>query len=385
LKGLHFIYVRHWVIIYFIGLEKILLKNAGEAMAKFINKSSRRVGESPGTLIYNGEHKTEKIELTMIKYNKDFYERKDLKKIEECFSEENNDFIKWINVEGIHDVSIIQKIGNKFNLHPLMLEDIVSIGQRPKMDDYEDYILVVLKMIYYNQSSKKIVTEQVSFVLIGNYIFSFQEFEGDVFDEVRKRVETAKGNIRKQGADYLLYALIDAIVDSYFLILEQVGDESEDIEHELMEEPRKEVLQSIYDLKREMIYLSNSIWPLREVVGNLTRTDSKLIKENTRLYLRDVYDHIMQIVDIIESYRDILSGMLDTYLSSIGNKTNEVMKILTIFSSIFIPLTFLAGIYGMNFRYFPELDLPWAYPAFWVITIIIIVLMLGYFRRKKWL
>lgn len=355
------------------------------ALAKFVKKSSKKYGESPGTLIYNGEHKTEDIQLTMIKYNKDYYERKDLKNIEECFKEKDNDFVKWINVEGIHDVSIIQKIGNKFNLHPLMLEDIVNISQRPKMDDYEDYILVVVKMIYYNQSIREIVTEQVSFVLIDNYVFSFQEFEGDVFDEVRQRIETAKGNIRKLGADYLLYALIDAIVDSYFFILEEVGNFSEEIEHELMEEPEKKLLQSIYDLKREMIYLSNSIWPLREVVGNLTRTSSSLIKENTRLYLRDVYDHIMQIVDIIESYRDILSGMLDTYLSSISNKTNDVMKILTIFSSIFIPLTFLAGIYGMNFKYFPELNLPWAYPVFWVITVGIIILMLAYFRRKKWL
>jgi magnesium transporter len=216
-------------------------------------------------------------------------------------------------------------------------------------------------------------------------VFSFQEFEGDVFDQVRERIQAGKGNIRKQGADYLVYALIDAIVDSYFLILEQIGDSSEDIEHKLMEEPKKEVLQAIYNLKREMIYLSNSIWPLREVIGNLTRADSTLIKQNTGLYLRDVYDHIIQIIDIIESYRDIMTGMLDTYLSSISNKTNDVMKVLTIFSTMFIPLTFLAGIYGMNFKYFPELDMPWAYPVFWIITLIIMVGMLGYFRRKKWL
>jgi magnesium transporter len=354
-------------------------------LAKFIKKGSRVAGESPGTLVYNGEHKTEKIELTLIEYTRDFCDRKQLRKIEECFNKKDKETTKWVNIEGLHDISIIEKVGKEFKLHPLMLEDILNISQRPKMDDYEDYILVTLKMVYYNQAIKEIVTEQVSFVLIDNYVFSFQEFEGDVFDEVRERIQSGKGNIRKQGADYLLYALIDAIVDSYFLILEQVGDSSEDIEHQLMEEPKKEVLQSIYNMKREMIYLSNSIWPLREVVGNLTRADSALIKENTRLYLRDVYDHIMQIIDIIESYRDIMTGMLDTYLSSISNKTNDVMKVLTIYSAMFIPLTFLAGIYGMNFKYFPELEMTWAYPAFWVITLSIIALMLVYFRRKKWL
>ncbi len=352
-------------------------------MARYVKKSAKRVGESPGTLVYNGEHKTEKVDITLIEYNKEFHEKIKLKKIEDCFDRRNKDSIKWVNIEGLHDISLIEKVGKEFKLHPLMLEDILNVTQRPKMDDYEDYLLVTLKMLYYN--NKRIITEQVSFVLIDNYIFSFQEFEGDVFDQVRERIGAAKGNIRKQGADYLLYALIDAIVDSYFFILEQIGDISEDIEHQLMEEPHKEVLQAIYGLKREMIYLSSSIWPLREVVGNLTRTDSQLIKDNTRLYLRDVYDHIVQIIDIIESYRDIMTGMLDTYLSSISNKTNDVMKILTIFSTMFIPLTFLAGIYGMNFKYFPELDVPWAYPAFWVITIVIIIVMLVYFRRKKWL
>jgi magnesium transporter len=352
-------------------------------MARYVKKSAKRAGESPGTLVYNGEHKTEKVDITLIEYNREFHEKTKLKKIEDCFDKRNKDSIKWVNIEGLHDISLIEKVGKEFKLHPLMLEDILNVTQRPKMDDYEDYLLVTLKMLYYN--NKRIVTEQVSFVLIDNYIFSFQEFEGDVFDQVRERIGAAKGNIRKQGADYLLYALIDAIVDSYFFILEQIGDISEDIEHKLMEEPQKEVLQAIYGLKREMIYLSSSIWPLREVVGNLTRTDSQLIKDNTRLYLRDVYDHIVQIIDIIESYRDIMTGMLDTYLSSISNKTNDVMKILTIFSTMFIPLTFLAGIYGMNFKYFPELDVPWAYPAFWVITIAIIIVMLVYFRRKKWL
>ncbi|ERI92648.1 magnesium and cobalt transport protein CorA [Clostridiales bacterium oral taxon 876 str. F0540] len=354
-------------------------------MAKYIKRTTKRAGESPGTLIHVGDYTADNIQLTMIEYNKEFSQKKELNNIEECFLQEGTDTIKWVNVEGLHDTSIIEKIGKKFNFHPLMLEDILNTNQRPKMDDYDDYIFVVFKMVYYNEEVKEIVTEQVSFVLVDNYVFSFQEFKGDVFDGVRERIEAGKGNIRKLGADYLIYALIDAIVDSYFFILEQIGNSSEDIEHKLMEEPQKEVLQNIYSLKREMIYLNNSIWPLREVIGNLTRTESHLIKQNTILYLRDVYDHVIQVIDIIESYRDIMSGMLDTYLSSISNRTNDVMKVLTIFSTIFIPLTFLAGIYGMNFKYIPELEIPWAYPAFWVVTIIIVVVMLSYFRRKKWL
>jgi magnesium transporter len=354
-------------------------------MARLVKKTTKRAGESPGTLIHVGNYKTEKIQLNMLEYSKDFYRKKEINNIEQCFRSEREDSIKWVNIEGIHDVSIIEKIGSQFNLHPLMLEDILNTGQRPKIDDYDDYILVVLKMIYTNEELKEIVSEQVSIVLVGNYVFTFQEFKGDVFDQIRQRIETGKGNIRKLGADYLVYALIDAIVDSYFFILEQVGDYSEEIEHRLMEEPKKEVLQNIYKLKREMIYLNNSIWPLREVVGNLTRAESVLIKQNTALYLRDVYDHIIQIIDIIESYRDITSGMLDTYLSSISNKTNDVMKVLTIFSTMFIPLTFLAGIYGMIFKYFPELEWKWAYPVFWALTLIIITFMIGYFRRKRWL
>lgn len=354
-------------------------------MARYIKKNRKKVGESPGSLIHIGDYSSEKIELTLIEYNKEFYERKELNKIEECFQRKDASTIKWVNIEGVHDVSIIEKIGKQFSFHPLMLEDILNTNQRPKMDDYEDYILVVLKMIYYNEEKREVVTEQVSLVLVDNYVFCFQEFKGDVFDGIRERISTAKGNIRKLGADYLMYAIIDSIVDSYFIILEKLGDNAEEIEHKLMEEPEKEILQNIYNTKRELIYLNNSVWPLREVIGNLTRTDSKLIGENTQLYLNDIHDHIMQIVDVIDSYRDIMSGMLDTYLSSISNRTNDVMKTLTIFSSIFIPLTFLAGIYGMNFKYFPELGIPWAYPAFWVITVVMIILMLLYFRRKRWL
>lgn len=354
-------------------------------MGRYIKNMGQRAGEAPGTLVHIGDIANEKIQLTLIEYNKEHSEKKELNNVEECFQSKNNENIKWVNVEGIHDISIIEKIGKEFNLNYLMLEDILNTGQRPKLDDYDDYLFAVLKMLYYDEKRNEIIIEQVSFVLVSNYVFSFQEFEGDVFEAVRERIKAGKGNIRKLGPDYLLYALIDAIVDSYFFILEKVGDNTEDIEEELMLEPRREVLQNIYKVKREMIFLRNSIWPLREVVGSLSRCESSLIKENTGMYLRDVYDHTIQIIDTIESYRDIASGMLDTYLSSISNKTNDVMKVLTIFSTIFIPLTFIAGIYGMNFQYMPELSWKWSYLVFWIITIIVMLSMLSYFRRKKWL
>lgn len=353
-------------------------------MARLV-KNTKKVGTAPGSLIHTGKYKNDKIDITLIEYNKDIHHRKKLNNIEECFNLRNSDTVKWVNIEGLSDISIIEKIGKEFKLHPLMLEDILNTSQRPKMDDYDDYIFIVLKMLYYNENTNEISSEQLSFVYVDNYVFTFQEFDGDVFDGIRERLETAKGNIRKLGADYLIYGLIDSIVDSYFIILEKIGDRTEDIEQELMENPKKEVLQSIYKLKREMIFLNNSIWPLRELVSGLARTESPVFDKNTSIYFRDVYDHIIQVIDIIESYRDMVSGMLDTYLSSISNRTNDVMKVLTIFSTMFIPLTFLVGIYGMNFENMPELKWTYGYPIFWLLTIAIIYIMIRYFKRKKWL
>ena len=353
-------------------------------MNKFTKKTGKVIGAAPGTLIHIGENINKRARITLFEYDENYFEDRELQSIEECFKTDRESTIKWVNIDAIDKVEIIERIGKEFNLHPLMLEDILSTGQRPKLDDYDDYILIVLKMLYYNEETSDVEAEQVSFVLKDNYIFSFQEFEGDVFENVRERLRNGKRNIRKTGPDYLVYALIDAIVDSYFIILEKIGDKTEDIEQKLMEDPGKEVLHSIYKLKREMIYLRNSIWPLREVVNSLVRCDTPLFNKSTVVYLRDVYDHIIQVIDTVETYRDVLSGMLDTYLSSISNKTNDVMKVLTIFSTIFIPLTFVAGIYGMNFKYIPELEFQWGYGFFWMICSIIIFMMFRYFKRKKW-
>ena len=335
--------------------------------------------------MYTGEKKTGKVRITIIDYDEAQFQEKEAKSVEECFPFNDKSTVTWINIDGLHQVDIVEKIGRHFNLHPLVLEDIVNTGQRPKMEDFVDHIFVVLKMLYYDEKQKEAGAEQVSFVLGSNYVISFQETEGDVFDAIRERIRMARGRIRKMGADYLAYALIDAIVDNYFIILEHIGEKIEDIEDTLVMNPEPETLQAIHNLKREMIFLRKSVWPLREVISRLERWESPLIDKSTDIYLRDVYDHTIQVIDAIETFRDMLSGMLDIYLSSVSNRMNEVMKVLTIIATIFIPLTLIAGIYGMNFRYMPELEHPWGYPVVFLTMSIIGILMVIYFRRKKWL
>jgi magnesium transporter len=305
--------------------------------------------------------------------------------VEECFPFKDTPTVTWINIDGIHDVNIIEKIGNHFDLHALILEDILHTDQRPKYEDFENYLFVVLKMLYYEKEKQETRAEQVSLIIGADFVISFQEIEGDVFNPVRERIRNAKGRIRKMGADYLAYALMDAVVDNYFIVLEKLGEEIEGMEDWLVINPTPETLQKIHNLKRETIFLRKSVWPLREVINSLERRDSPLIKETTGLYLRDVYDHTIQVIDTVETFRDLISGMLDIYLSSISNKMNNVMKVLTIIATIFIPLTFIAGIYGMNFKYMPELEWRWSYPLAWVVMIMITIYMIVYFRNKKWL
>lgn len=354
-------------------------------MAKYVKKKRKKIGTAPGTLIHTGDYNGSDIKIELIEYNKEELITAKEVSIEECFKNKDKDSVKWVNIQGLHQIDIIERIGKEFGLHPLMLEDILNTSQRPKLDDYDDYLFVVLRMLYYDENKYEVTMEQISLVLVDNYVISFQEFPGDTFNNLKERIKIGKGSLRKSGPDYLLYALVDSIVDSYFTVLEQIGDDTEEIEQKLMEDPSKQVLKDIYRLKREMISLNNSVWPLRELVNGLIRIESPLINKSTIVYIRDVYDHIIQVIDIIESYRDMISGMLDTYLSSISNKTNDVMKVLTIFSTIFIPLSFLAGIYGMNFKNMPELELNWGYSAFWLLTAAIVLLMLRYFRKKKWL
>ena len=331
-------------------------------------------------IISNGKQKDQQVSIDLIQYNAKNFSRKNLNEDELV---NRKGFLDWVNVNGISDASKIKKIGGIFDLHHLVLDDIVSVKQRPKIEDYDNYLFCVLKMIYY--SKQKLRTEQISIVLGKDYVISFQEKEGDVFDDVRNRIETEKSKIRKNGTDYLMYSLMDSIIDNYFLVLENIGEKIEKIEKVLLVRPSPETLSQIYSLKRTLIYLRKSVWPLREVINKILRDENKLIKQETKIYYRDLYDHTIQVIDTIESYRDMSAGMLDIYLSSLSNKMNEVMKVLTIIATIFIPLTFLAGVYGMNFRYMPELNNQFSYPVIWCVMLLVAVIMIYYFRRKKWI
>jgi len=311
--------------------------------------------------------------------------------IEECFAYRDSDTVSWINIDGLHDAEVIRKIGEHYGLHPLLCEDIANPRQRPKLEEHESHLALFTKMLYYDAAAQVLNVEQISFVLGPGYLISFQEREGDVFAVIRERIRQSKGRIRSAGNDYLLYSLVDAIVDHYFVVLEQLGDQIEELEEGIVENPSPETMKIIHNLKREMIILRKAIWPLREVVSGWERTESKLIRKSTRPYLRDLYDHTIQILDIVESYRDMIAAVRDTYMTSVSNKMNEVMKVLTIFASIFIPLTFIAGIYGMNFNpeaspyNMPELNWAYSYPVFWLAVVVMTGAMLVYFWKKRWL
>jgi magnesium transporter len=318
-------------------------------------------------------------------YDQTRLEEKQLKRIEDCFAYKDTPPVSWINIDGLHDVELIEKIGTHFNIHPLTQEDIVNTGHRPKVEDFEEYLYLVFKMLKFDETSGHITSEQVSLIVGPHYLLSFQETEGDVFNSVRERIRKGRVQIRKSGPDYLAYALIDAVVDHYFLILEKTGERIEHFEEQLHAQPTPEILQAIYDLKRELIYFRKQVWPIREVLSTWQKAESSIVEEANKVFIRDVYDHTIQVIDTIESFRDIISGVMDLYLSTVSNKMNEVMKVLTIMATIFIPLTFVAGIYGMNFKYMPELEWKWSYPMLWILLVVIFCGMIFYFKRKKWL
>jgi magnesium transporter len=348
-------------------------------------RRSDKLGLSPGTLMHVGAKKMEKARITVIDYDELGFIEKEVGSVEECFPFKETATVTWINVDGVHDASVVEKLGARFDIHPLVLEDIMTTTQRPKAEDLGGGVFVVLRMIECGAGGAGLTTDQLSLILGPNYVISFQETQGDCLDPVRERIRNGKGRIRKLGPDYLAYALIDAVVDNYFFILETLGERIDELEERLITEPRRELLREIHDLKREMIDLRKAVWPLREVVSGLERLESPLIRKSTGVFLRDVYDHSIQVIDTVESFREILTSMLETYLSSISNRMNEVMKVLTIIATIFIPITFLVGVYGMNFKYMPEIGWRWGYPFVWAAIIGSVLTMLAYFRRKKWL
>lgn len=345
----------------------------------------KHIGQVPGTLIYTGTKSGSEILIQSFDYTKDTVDELVHKNIESTLSFKHTESVSWINVNGLRHVKEIEKIGKQYGLHPLVLEDIVNTTQRPKIDEYEDYIFIVLKMLYYDEE-ERIINEQVSLILGKNYVLSFQESEGDVFDPIRDRLRQSKGRIRTSKSDYLMYALIDAVVDHYFSIIETLGNKVEDLETDLFSGEAKETISSeVQQLKREILRVRRAISPLREVINRVEKMENALIHQQTITYYRDVYDHLVQVSENIDIYREMIWSLMDMYMTSISNKMNEVMKVLTIMSTIFIPLTFIAGIYGMNFEHMPELDYKNSYFILLGVMVLIFMLMVFYFKKKKWL
>ncbi len=323
--------------------------------------------------------------IRLIRYNQEIFEEKEVKTIEECFAPGDPGMVIWINIDGLQEAEVIEKIVAHYNIHPLVLEDMLNTEQRPKTDDYGGYLFTVMKSLRYDQKAGEFAAEQISLVLGPDYVLSLREEESDNFNSVLERLRKSKGRIRQAGADYLAYALMDSIVDNYFGLFEEMGEKIEDLEEELITDPSPRTLQEIHKLKRTLISLRKSVWPLREVIVNLEKVDSSRITQSTQVYLRDVYDHTVQVLETLEGYRDMISGMLDIYLSSVSNRLNEVMKVLTIIATIFIPITFLTGVFGMNFKDMRVLELPHAFLGSLILMACMAASLLLFFKKKGWL
>jgi len=355
-------------------------------MKKIFFGGRKNAGQSPGTLVHIGEQKTESVSINLMEYDAEGYlMEKEAPSLAELAAAIDTPAVTWIIVTGLHEIDILEDIGKTFAIHPLLMEDILNTNQRPKIEHYDDYIYLILKTMHWLPEPGIIEPEQISIILGQNFVLVFQEQARDIFDPIRRSIRDDLGRSRKMGADYLAYRLVDTIVDHYFIILENIGDQIESLEEDLLSEQTPITVQNIHQLKRELLFMRKSVWPLREVIGGLQRGESPLFQKATLIYVRDVYDHTIQVIDTVETFRDIMSGLLDIYLSSVSNRMNEVMKVLTVIATIFIPLTFITSLYGMNFHYMPELGWRWGYPLVWLSIIVISSGMLIYFRQKNWI
>ncbi len=352
---------------------------------KQAQNTKKHIGQIPGAVIYTGQKPNQKLRIDSFDYNKTKLEETQIIDISDAEPFRDSESTTWININGLNHTDKIEAIGKHYNLHPLVLEDIVNTSQRPKIDESDEYLFIVLKMLYYDRN-ENVISEQVGLVLGKNYVITFQESEGDVFDTIRDRLRLNKGRIRSLKSDYLLYTLIDAVVDHYFNIIETLGNKIEDLETELFEgNPREDINIEIQQLKREILKVRRAIFPLRDIINRIEKERHHLISKSTITYYRDVYDHLIQVSENIDIYREMIWSLMDMYMTTISNKMNEVMKVLTIIATIFIPLTFIAGIYGMNFDNIPELHYKHGYHILWGVMIVLFIGMLIYFKRKKWL
>jgi magnesium transporter len=354
-------------------------------MRRILTRKTEKAGLPPGTPVYVGERKAETTKISVFEYDEAGCSEKQLESVGDCTTYKKSSGVVWINIDGINDISVVEAVGKLFSIHPLVQEDIVNTNQRPKIEEYTGYLFAIVKMLYEEPRSHAIQAEQVSIVVTPKIVISFQEREGDVFSPVRERLRSGKGLVRSRGSDYLAYCLIDAIVDHYFLILENLENRIMSLEDQVVDDPQPPVMQSIHSLKNDLAFLRRSLWPLREMLSRVERERLPLIHKDTLPFLRDVYDHAIRIIEILESFHEIVSGLMDVYLTSISNRMNNVMKVLTIIATIFIPLTFIAGVYGMNFQHMPELAWRWSYPAVWGLMVLVIIGMVIFFKRRKWL
>ncbi len=352
---------------------------------RLYRRLSTQPGRPPGTLAYDRERRVEEVSIRIMEYGPESCTVRIPATLEDTFACRDSDAVSWIDIEGLHDTEMLGRFGAHFGLHPLVLEDILNTHQRPKLEEYDEYLYLVVRMLMPGPSGDDIHSEQVSIILAPRFVVTFQEVPGDVFDPLRKRIDHGRGRIRRMQTDYLAYAIIDSVVDNYFVLLDKVAERIENVEDSISENPRPDDLPRVHELRRMLVYLRRNIWPLRDVVSSLERSDNELITDLTRPYLRDLHDHVIQSMESIENFRDVVSSVQELYESSINNRTNQIIRVLTIISTIFVPLTFLAGVYGMNFEHMPELHWKWAYLGFWIVSVFIVMGAVRFLRLRRWL
>ena len=352
---------------------------------RFFSKSqSVKAGLSPGALVPVATATDEPVRITVMQYDPKGFKEWTAESVDECLDLRSSDQVTWIHVDGLHDLDLFRSFGREFGIHALTLEDIVNTDHRPKAEDMGDYVFITLKMMVPGAAPTEVREEQVSLVLLDGLVISFMEREGEMWAQVRERVRRGIGRLRQRGPDYLAYVLVDAVVDQYFIVLENLGQVVDDQEERLLDFPESDTLQTLYDLRRKVMLIRKNAWPLREMAGMLRRGDSDLILDSTQVFLGDLYDHVMSITDMTEILREMVTAMLELYMNSVNNRMSDVMRVLTVIATIFIPLTFIAGVYGMNFKYMPELEWRWGYVTAVGGMLAIGLALVDYFRRKKW-
>ncbi len=351
-------------------------------MARQVRKQARKLGLPPGSLVHTGGRKVEHVRIEQFRYTETTCQSLLPPALTPDLLADPAAGVTWLNIDGLHDISLIETVGQRFGLHPLVLEDILHTEQRAKVEVNDHHLYAVLQML--RPENEHILSEQISLILTDRWVLTFQETPGDVFDPIRNHLQQNKGRIRKLGPDYLFYALLDALVDNYFLTLEKIGDRIEALQDIVARNTDFDTLKKIHSLKREILFIRRAIWPVREMVNNLLREETPLIAHATRKFLKDVYDHVVEMVDIVENYREMTTGLLDIHLNATNNRMNAVMKVLTIIATIFIPLTFISSVYGMNFKHMPELTWRWGYPVVLFVMVVAAIIMLIIFKRKRW-